>query len=223
MKLSTCRSSMLLAAAVALAGCAFASAPIKETSRVVATPTQGEVSVSSRQAASVGQVTPVFVSIANGTEINREVVPSQIFALNDAGERVAPLPPREAARQAGGAGELRAALTSAAAGGMAEGAFGAAIGAAAGAFTGNIGEAAALGGGIGGGLGAVHGAREGQREAHRQAEEQLSALALQRSDVRRNFTVSGYVFFPTGRYSGVEMLLVNSETGDTESVKAPWN
>ncbi len=190
---------------------------------MVATPIRGELSVGSRQAASVGQVTPVFVSIANGTEINRDVVPSQIFALNDAGQRVAPLPPREAARQAGGAGALKAALASAAAGGIAEGAFGAAIGAATGAFTGNIGEAAALGGGIGGGLGVIHGAQQGQREAQRQAEEQLSALALQGGNVRRDFTVSGYVFFPKGRYSGIEMLLVNSETGDTESIKAPWN
>lgn len=217
------RCSLLLTTAVALAGCAFASAPIKETSRVVATPTHGELSVSSRQAASVGQVTPVFVSIANGTDTNRDVVPSQVFALNDVGERVAPLPPREAARQAGGAGALKAALASAAVGGVAEGAFGAAVGAAAGAFTGNIGEAAALGGGIGGGLGVIHGAQQGQQEGRHQAEEQLSALALQGGNVRRDFTVSGYVFFPKGRYSGIEMLLVNSETGDTESIKAPWN
>ena len=190
---------------------------------MVATPTHGELSVSSRQAASVGQVTPVFVSIANGTDTNREVVPSQVFALNDVGERIAPLPPGEAARQAGGAGALKAALTSAVAGGIAEGAFGAAIGAAAGAFTGDIGRAAALGGGIGGGLGVVHGAQQGQQEAHHQAEGQISALALQRGDVRRDFTVSGYVFFPKGSYSGIEMLLVNSETGDTEAIKAPWN
>lgn len=190
---------------------------------MVATPTEGELSVSSRHAASVGQVTPVLVSIANGTDINREVVPSQVFALNEVGERVAPLPPGEAARQAGGAGALKAALTSAVAGGVAEGAFGAAIGAATGAFTGDIGTAAALGGGIGGGLGVIHGAQKGQQEAQHQAQEQISALALQRSDVRRNFTVSGYVFFPKGSYSGIEMLMVNSETGDTEAIKAPWN
>ena len=39
----------------------------------------------------------------------------------------------------------------------------------------------------------------------------------------KNFTVSGYVFFPKGQYSQVEMLLVDRETGDTQVVREPWH
>src|SRR5258707_12417445 len=105
-------------ALVAIAGCAVAPAPIAHTPNVVATPRQGELAVSVAAAPTVGQVTPVYVSVAHGTDAPRSVIPSQIFALNDAGERVAPLPPGEAARQAGGANELEGAVKSAAISGV---------------------------------------------------------------------------------------------------------
>jgi len=212
----------LLAAVPMLAGCAVASAPIKSEPQVVASPVNGEVSVTSRQGDPIGGVTPVYVSIANGTDTPRSVVPSQVFALNQAGERIAPIPPGEAGRQAGGAGELKAALASAAVSGATAGALGAAAGAVAGAFTGGAGKAAGLGAAVGGGYGAFTGAPAGQRAAHEQAEKQLSALALHGGEVRKDFTVSGYVFFPKGNYKGIELLLVNSESGDTEVVKTPW-
>src|ERR1700691_4109154 len=88
-------------------------------------------------APTVGEVTPVYLSIANGTESTRSVVPSQVFALNDAGERLAPLPPGEAARQAGSAKALQGAIES----GVVSGVGGAAIGAAAGAIAGTAGNA----------------------------------------------------------------------------------
>ncbi len=164
---------------------------------------------------------PVYVSIANGTNSPRAVVPSQIFALNDAGSRVAPLPPAEAARQAGGAGELRAALLSAGASGLVEGAFGAGIGAIAGSLIHSGATGAALGTAIGGGEGALSGATGGPAKANAQANTQLTALALPAQDVRQDFTVSGYVFFPKGDYKRIQMLLVDDETGDTEVVNQP--
>ncbi|HTY54045.1 MAG TPA: hypothetical protein VMB26_02530, partial [Candidatus Binataceae bacterium] len=170
----------------------------------------------------VGEITPVYISIANGTDTGRSVVPSQVFALNQAGQRVAPIPPGEAARQAGGAGELKAALASAAVSGATAGAIGAAAGAVAGAFDGGAGSIAGLGAAVGGGYGAFLGAPAGQRAAHQQAEQQISALALRPAEVHKDFTVSGYVFFPKGDYSGLELLLVNSENGDTEVIKTPW-
>jgi hypothetical protein len=212
----------LLAVTPFITGCGVASAPIKNTPQVATIPIPGEVSVSSKQADSVGSVTPVYVSVANGTDISRSVVPSQVFAIDGAGERIAPLPPGEAARQAGGAGELKAALGSAAVSGVAGGAIGAAAGAVAGAVSGGVAHAAGLGGAIGGGYGAFTGAPAGQQAAHRQAEQQLTALALRSGEVRKDFTVSGYVFFPKGDYKGLEMLLVNSENGDTEVIKTPW-
>jgi len=47
-------------------------------------------------------------------------------------------------------------------------------------------------------------------------------LALQGGEVRHDFTLSGYVFFPKGSYHEVEFLLINQETGDTEVMREPW-
>jgi hypothetical protein len=66
------------------------------------------------------------------------------------------------------------------------------------------------------------GARAGQARANQQANQQIGALALQPEEVRHNFTVSGYVFFPKGEYSQIEMLLVDRETGATQIVREPW-
>jgi len=219
-----------IAVAFAISGCAVAPAPIAHTPNVVATPRQGEVAVSVAAAPTVGEVTPVYVSIANGTDDTRAVVPSQVFALNDAGERVAPLPPGEAARQAGSAKELEGAVKSAAVSGVG----GAAVGAAAGAIAGAAGNAgnwgfgspgagALVGTAFGGAWGVFGGAQRGQTKADQQANQQLDAVSLKPEEVRKNFTVSGYVFFPKGQYNQVEMLLVDRETGDTQVVREPWH
>jgi hypothetical protein len=218
-----------IAVAVAISGCAVAPAPIAHTPNVVATPQQGELAVSVASAPTVGEVTPVYVSIANGTDAPRAVVPSQVFALNGAGERVAPLPPGEAARQAGSAKELQGAMQSAAISGVGGAAVGAAAGAVAGAAGragdfgfGSPGAGALIGSAFGGGWGIIRGAERGQSKADQQANEQIQSLALKPEEVRKNFTVSGYVFFPKGQYNQVEMLLVDRETGDTQVVREPW-
>ena len=202
--------------------CTFASAPIKDTPQIVATPQAGELTVSSQPAPLIGDVQPVYISVANGSDSPRAIVPSQIFALDNSGDRVAPLPPGEAARQAGGAGELKAALANAAVSGVGEGLVGAGVGALAGAFSHSAGYWGALGGALGAGTGIFSGLSGGQAKADAQANQQLSALALQGSDVRRNFTVSGYVFFPKGDYRQIQMLLVDGETGDTQVIDRPW-
>ncbi len=211
------------AMALALGGCAVASAPIAHTPQVVATPLAGQLTISVQSAPSVGEVQPVFVSVANGTDDPRSVVPSQVFALNSAGERVAPLPPGEAARQAGGAKELGGALGSAAISGAAGGAVGAGLGALAGSGFGAVGPGALVGTAIGAGTGMYRGAERGQSKADQQANQQIDAVALRPQDVNHNFTASGYVFFPKGTYQQVEMLLVDKETGDTQTITEPWH
>ena len=220
-----------LTVAIAISGCAVAPAPIAHTPNVVATPEQGRVAISVAAAPTVGEVTPVYVSVANGTDDARAVVPSQVFALNDAGERVAPLPPGEAARQAGSAKELEGAVKSATVSGVG----GAAVGAAAGAIAGTAGRSAGwygfgspgagalIGTAFGGAYGVFSGAEKGQSKADQQATQQLEAVSLKPEEVRKDFTVSGYVFFPKGQYNQVEMLLVDRETGDTEVVREPWH
>jgi hypothetical protein len=205
-----------------VAGCTLARAPLKDVPKVVATPEPGQVSVAIQPANTIGDVQPVYISIANGTDIPRAVVPSQIFALDAQGQRIAPLPPGEAAREAGGAGELKAALASGAASGAVVGALGAGIGAIAGALIHSGATGAALGGAIGGGQGLVQGAFAGPSKADQQAKDQLTALALQSGDVRNNFTVSGYVFFPKGDYEQIQLLLVDNESGNTEVIDRPW-
>src|SRR5580704_9200248 len=177
--------AMVASWALATAGCAIAPATLKDPPHVVATPVNGQLTVSSEPSKPIGDVLPIYVSIANGTDSPRAVVPSQIFALNDAGSRVAPLPPAEAAREAGGAGELRAALLSAGASGLVEGAFGAGIGAIAGSLIHSGATGAALGTAIGGGEGALQGVTAGPAKADSQATNQLTALALPAQDVRQ--------------------------------------
>jgi hypothetical protein len=217
------KRALIFAAPIGMfTGCIFASAPIKDTPQIVATPQAGQLSVTSAPASPIGDVLPVYVSIANGTDTPRAIVPSQIFALNDAGDRVAPLPPGEAARQAGGAGELKSALLSSAASGAVEGAVGTGVGALAGSFIGSGATGAALGGAIGAGSGLIHGATAGPDKASGQAHDQLTALALEPGDVRQDFTVSGYVFFPKGDYKQIQFLLVDDESGNTEVINRPW-
>jgi hypothetical protein len=208
--------------ALSISACAVARPPIEQTSQVVATPVQGELTVAVNKAPAVGEVTPVNVSVANGTDISRSIIPSQIFAINQSGQRVAPLPPGEAARQAGGAGELKAAIASGAVSGAAGGALGAALGAVVGAVTGGIGPGAIIGAATGAGWGIFSGAQRGQDRADQQAAAQLDSLALHQEDVAHNFTVSGYVFFPKGEYQQIQVLMINRETGDTEVITRPW-
>jgi hypothetical protein len=211
-----------LTVSVVFAGCVLAGAPLKDTPKVVATPEPGQLSVAMQPANTIGDVQPVYISIANGTDTPRAVVPSQIFALDAQGQRIAPLPPGEAAREAGGAGELKAALTSGAASGAITGALGAGVGAIAGSFLHSGATGAALGGAIGAGEGAMQGAFAGPNKADSQATQQITALALEKGDVNNNFTVSGYVFFPKGDYKQLQLLLVDNESGNTEVIERPW-
>jgi hypothetical protein len=220
-----------MAITLTVAGCAVATPPVQHTPNIVATPIQGQLAVSVAAAPTVGEVTPVYVSVANGTDDTRSVVPTQIFALNESGERVAPLPPGEAARQSGNARELESATKSAAISGVGGAAIGAAAGSVAGAAGraggfwgfGNPGAGALIGTAFGGGWGVWSGAQRGQDKADSQANQQLTAISLKPEDVRKNFTVSGYVFFPKGQYNQVEMLLVDRETGDTQVLREPWH
>lgn len=207
---------------ISISACGIANPPIEYTPQVVPAPAQGVVSVAVNRAPAVGQVIPVNVSVADGTDFTRSVIPSQIFAINEIGERVAPLPPGEAARQAGSAGELKAALESVAISGAAGGAVGAGLGAGVGAVTRGVGPGAIIGTAFGAGWGIFSGAGRGQDRADQQASAQLGSLALPQQDVAHNFTVSGYVFFPKGDYQQIQVLMTNRETNDTEIITRPW-
>jgi hypothetical protein len=205
-----------------IAGCAIASPPLKDIPQIVATPQTGQTTITTQPVAPVGEIQPVYVSIANGSDMPKSVVPSQIFALDSAGNRIGPIPAGEAARQAGGAGELKAALESGAASGFIGSAVGAGLGAVAGSLIHSGATGAALGSVVGAGEGGLHGVVAGSDKADKQAQTQMTALALQPADVRQNFTVNGYVFFPKGDYRQIQLVLVDDESGNTEIVNRPW-
>jgi hypothetical protein len=209
--------------ALAFSACAVASAPLADRPKIAATPVSGQLSVVSQASEPIGDLIPVYVSIANGSDVGRTIVPSQIFAIDQDGDRIAPIPPGEAARQAGNTRSLGAAVKSGAVSGALEGAFGAAVGAIAGAFLGGTATGAALGGAVGAGSGAVQGVMMGPGAAQGQANAQIGSLALAGGDVRKDFSVGGYVFFPSGSYQSLELLVVNDETGGTETITLPWH
>jgi hypothetical protein len=218
------RRFFVLASALILSSCAVAWPPLKPAeSKPVPSPVEGEFSVVTQADHPVGDLIPVYVAVANGSDEGRAVHPSQVFALNEYGQRIAPVPPQEAARQAGGAGMLKAAMASAATGGAALGALSAATGALAGLAAGGVAPGAAIGGAIGVTQGALWSAPMGQGRAQSEANSRIQALALGDTEVRKDFTVSGYVFFPKGSYKDVEMLVVNTESGSTETVTVPWH
>jgi len=210
--------------ALSLFGCAVAPAPpIAKTPSVVASPLPGRVTVGADRAEAVAGVVPVYVSVANGSDVSRAILPSQVFAVTESGQRVAPLPATEAARRAGGALHLKSTLANAAASGVAAGAIGGGVGAAAGSLAGGgISEGAIVGSALAAAGGILGGIARTQADAQSQSREQIDALALRPGDVRRNFTASGYVFFPEGDYRELDVILVNRETGDTEEIRKPW-
>src|SRR6185437_2481770 len=73
---------------LAMTGCGIASAPLKDPPQIVATPEQGQLNVTTQPSRPIGDVLPVYVSIANGSDVPRSIVASQIFALNDSGAKI---------------------------------------------------------------------------------------------------------------------------------------
>jgi hypothetical protein len=67
--------------------------------KVAATPMQGKTSIVAVPANPVGNVQPVYVSIANGTGSPMLESSGEIFALGADGNRVPVLPPQEAANR----------------------------------------------------------------------------------------------------------------------------
>lgn len=178
----------------------------------------------------IGDIVPVDLSAANGTDEPYLLVPNQVFAIDQQGQRILPVAPAEAIQEAGDADALKAGLTGAAknaAVGLVAGAVvGAAIGVVAGAIVGQPGLGAAYGAALGGGVGAaeggVLGGVQGQEAAHQDAQTQITALALQAGELHPNFSANGYIFFPKGTYQSVQMTLLNEERHESQTLTAPW-
>jgi hypothetical protein len=184
--------------------------------KVVASPVQGKTSIVAVPAKPVGNVQPVFVSIANGTASPMLESSGEIFALGADGNRVPALPPQEAATQAGGSAGLASSVETASAYAAPAAAGGAATAAIGSAVSGGSMLSGSL---IGSAVGLVMGAGTGLYQAHAAAEEraqqQIQDLSLKPTTIPPNGTESGYVFFPLGEYQKVQAVL-----GDTEASSA---
>jgi hypothetical protein len=223
-------SSFAILLALGLSGCATTWRPIPITPRVALTPTKGDVTTQARPGEPIGGIVPVDVSIANGTDEPYLVEPDQIFAINEQGQRIMPVSANEAIQEAGNANALKAGLTGAAKnlaiGAIAGAATGAAIGAAVGTIVLSPAQGALVGAAIGGSVGAagggVYGGVQGQAAAHHDAETQISALSLQTREAHPNYSINGYVFFPKGEYTSIQMTLLNEETHQTDIRTSSW-
>ena len=223
-------SSIVALLAFGLVGCATTWNPIPITPRVALTPTKGDVTMQALPGAPIGGIVPVQVSIANGTDEPYLVEPDQIFAINEQGQRIMPVTSNEAIQAAGSANSLKAGLTgaakNAAIGAVVGAASGAAIGAAVGTIVLSPAQGALVGAAIGGSVGAagggVYGGVQGQAAAHHDAESQISALSLRTREAHPNYSVNGYVFFPKGDYTSIQMTLLNEETHQTDTRTSSW-
>ena len=230
----SCRLTLAAATAVILAfsvsGCATSWRPIPLTPRVALTPTKGNVTMQVRPGKPIGRIVPVDVAVANGTDEPYLIEPDQVFAINEQGQRIMPISTNEAIQEAGNANALKAGLTgaakNAAIGALAGAATGAAVGAAVGTIVASPAEGALFGAAVGGSIGAagggVIGGLQGQAAAHHDAETQISALSLQPREAHPNYSVNGYVFFPKGEYTSIQMTLLNEETHQTDTRTSIW-
>jgi hypothetical protein len=184
---------------------------------VVATPLKGRASIVAVQTKPVGNIQPVYISIANGTDQPLLQSQGEIFLKGKDGNRVPAVPLTEATEQAGGAPGLVSTIGTAAAYGVPGAAATAATGAASGAaFSSGSWTSALAGSAIGAATGLIAGAAYGIQNAHsaaeQRAEEQIQNLTLKPGSVAPNGTASGYVFYPRGKYKQVEAILGDTET-----------
>jgi hypothetical protein len=189
-----------------LAGCA-GSRPSPQLP--VPEPEPGRVALRAMAGAPLGTVQPVALAVTNGGPGAIRLDARQIYASGPDGERIAPLAPAEAARRAPGErvpGAVRGGVTGAATGGV----LGAIGGAVSGAIRGSIGAAVAAGTAVGAVLGAITGALGGGRARADVAG--FEDRALQSTTLAPEFSATGYLYYPSGRYETLELVLTDEDT-----------
>jgi len=184
----------------------------------VPSPDPGALHARAVTAPKAGAVQPVALAITNGLDAPVRIDPRQVFALDDAGSRVAPLPAGEAARRAGGhvPGTLKRTAVGAATGG-AIGAIGGVVG---GAIQGGIGIGAAVGSAVGATFGAISGLLGGGGDDNAHAAE-FQDRALPATTLANGMSATGYVYYPEGRYRSLELLTVGERGGETMRTTVP--
>ena len=207
---------------VALLGCA--SKPVTAPRAVVPESAPSELRAAATAGKRFGHMVAIGVGVSSGAAKDYVISADRVLAVDRDGNRVAPLSVAEAARQAGGATALVAGLKGAGAGAVLAGVVaaipGAVIGAAEAGGRG-AGTGAAVGAGIGAAVGAVGGFYTSKTETEREILDQLGGLYLGEKTARPGIPVSGFVFFPEGKYVGVRVVAVEKPGGATVDVFGP--
>jgi hypothetical protein len=197
------------------------SKPVTAPKVVVPETVSSEIRVAAKQAPSFGDMTPIAVGVSSGTSDVYKLSAERVFALDERGQRIAPLSLDEAMRQAGGATALVAGLKGAGTGALLSGVLGAVTGAVIGAGTGSAGKGAAIGAGVGIATGSIGGLYESKTKTEAETRAQLEGLYFAEQDLKPALPVSGFVFFPKGNYTGVKVLAVRESDGHVQEVFGP--
>jgi len=187
-------------AALILAACSAARPPAPLPHPAAA---PGTVEVVARALEPVGDLRVVEVAVTSEHPGRLVLDRRQVFARIEGATagapplRIAPLSPAEAARRAGGESVPASAAWSAAEGGV--------RGAATGAVT---------GGGAGGAVGAAVGAISGIFRGAQPEPDDVAGFedrALPSTELRAGISVGGFVYFPAGDYSTLEVVLLGEQ------------
>ena len=207
--------AVALIGALSLISFGCAKKPVIAPRAVVPETVSSELRVAGTAAKQFGHMLAVGVGVSNGSDSDYVISADRVLAVDNAGNRIAPLSVSEAARQAGGATELIAGLQGAGGGALLAGLLGAIPGAIIGAAHGggSAGTGAAVGAGIGIAVGAIGGYYESKTETERQIIDQLGGLYLGEKMSKPGIPVSGFVFFPEGEYIGVRVIAIDKRTG----------
>lgn len=220
MSLWTKKGALLLI--VCSAGCV--KKPVTAPRAVVPETVSSELRLAASPAKDFGSMVALGIGMSNGETATYVTTADRIFAVDAAGNRIAPLSVEEAARQAGGATALAAGLEGAGGSALLAGLLGAIPGAIIGASQGGgggAGSGAAIGAGIGIAVGAVGGFYESKTKTEQEIIDQLHGLYFAEQTLKPGLPVSGFVFYPAGVYTGVRAVLVEKTTNAVKEIAGP--
>ena len=212
----------LLVATLLCAACV--KKPVTAPRAVIPETATAEIRIAASEGKDFGHMIALGIGLSSGEKDSYLVSASRIFAVDPAGNRIAPLSVEEAARQAGGATALAAGLEGAGGGAFLTGLLGAIPGALIGAAQGGAsgaGKGAAVGAGIGIAVGAIGGYYESKSKTEQEIIDQLHGLYFGEQTLKTGLPVSGFVFYPEGTYVGVRAIAIDQATSEVKEVSGP--
>ncbi len=216
------RKTWLLVLLVCSAGCV--KKPVTAPRAVVPETVSSEIHIAGSPGKDFGSMVALGIGMSSGETATYVTTADRVFAVDEAGNRIAPLSVEEAARQAGGATALVAGLEGAGGGALLAGLLGAIPGAIIGASQSGghgAGTGAAVGAGIGIAVGAIGGFYESKTKTEQEIINQLHGLYFGEQTLKTGLPVSGFVFYPAGNYTGVRAVLVDQKTNQVKEVAGP--